>query len=144
MHLRRALLLFAIVLGLAALASAISRPQNTDDESPPAATEAVGPPTLAPGAGEGEPVEVAFDAGKPRSRALAADRAATLTVAVEAAGTVEIPRLGLSASAEPLTPARFDVLASEPRTLRCASSPSPAMRAGRRVTLVVQPPPGEA
>ncbi len=34
MHLRRALLLFAIVLGLAAVAASISRPTNVDDKPP--------------------------------------------------------------------------------------------------------------
>ncbi len=68
MHLRRALLLFAIVLGLAALASAISRPQNTDDEPPATTTEAVGPPTASPGSGEGAPAEIAFDAAQAARR----------------------------------------------------------------------------
>jgi hypothetical protein len=115
MHLRRALLLFAIVLGLAAIVSALSRPQSTDDEPPPRAqTDATGPPTVSPGAGEGAPAEIDVDAAKPRAHELQAGRAATVTVAVESAGSVEIPKLGLSADAEPLTPARFDVLVAEP------------------------------
>ena len=40
--------------------------------------------------------------------------AATLEVAVDEPGNVEIPELGLSAPAAPLTPARFEVLPAEP------------------------------
>jgi len=43
-----------------------------------------------------------------------AGEAATLEVAVDEPGTVEIPDMGLSAAAEPVTPARFDVLATRP------------------------------
>jgi hypothetical protein len=40
-------------------------------------------------------------------------RAATLQVSVDEPGQVEIPLLGLAAPAEPVTPARFDIFASE-------------------------------
>ena len=43
-----------------------------------------------------------------------AGAAATVEVAVSEAGTVDIPDLGLTAPADPVTPARFDVLATRP------------------------------
>ncbi len=138
MHLRRALLLFAIVLGLAALASTISRPESTDDEAPPATTEATAPPTVAPGAGAGEPAEVSFDAAEPRVRKLEAGRAATLRVAVDAPGSVEIPQLGLSAAAEPLTPAHFDVLLSQPGRYQLRFVPAAGDEGRPAGTLVVR------
>ena len=104
MNLRRALLLFAIVLGLAALAAGLSRP--TDDADTPADTA----PTTRVPAVSGPPAEVRFDATQPRRRAVLAGQAAEVYVEVNGAGQVAIPGLGVSAAAEPLTPARFDVL----------------------------------
>ncbi len=111
MELRRALLLFAIVLGLAAIATSVSRPREKRDpppEAPPA------PAMAAPRSGAAEPLEIRFErASRPRTRGLEAGRPATVIVAVDEPGQVEIEGLGLSAAAEPLTPARFDVLASD-------------------------------
>ncbi len=59
-----------------------------------------------------------FDAGDPHARALEAGRAASVTVAVESPGMVEIRALGVSAAAEPLTPARFDVFPPTPGRYR--------------------------
>lgn len=114
MHLRRALLLFAIVLGLAAVAASISRPQNTNEQSrgspPPTETETTpSEPTASP-----RPAlpmaELTFYASDPEAERIQAGQAATVYVEVEEPGQVFIDDLGTSATAEPLTPARFDVL----------------------------------
>jgi hypothetical protein len=114
-HLRRALLLFAIVLGTAALAASLSRPveDRPDSSDPPSQTS----PEAAPGAAapppSSEPAEpISFDAARDESRRLRAGQAATLEIAVAEPGNVEIPDLGLSAPADSLTPARFEVLPS--------------------------------
>ena len=113
-HLRRALLLFAIVLGLAAIAASVSRPRDTDRPNPlqesPSTTEAERPPTAAPGP-EGGPaaIELTFAAGERQTQRIRAGQAATVLVEVEEAGQIEIADLGVSAPAEPRTPARFDV-----------------------------------
>ncbi len=60
-------------------------------------------------------------------------------MAVEAAGTVEIPRLGLSASAEPLTPARFDVLPTEPGRYELRFVPAAGDESRPAGTLTVRP-----
>jgi hypothetical protein len=110
-HLRRALLLFAIVLGLAAVAASVSRPGDERDATPPART--LPEPTVAPAPGSPPAgVEVFFDAAAPRSQGMQAGTAATVYVSVPQAGQVEIPDLGLSSPAEPLTAARFDILHS--------------------------------
>ena len=118
MHLRRALLLFVIVLGMAALAASLSRPADDRDEreqaAEPRTTEQPSPPTAGPGAGV-----VLAGAGLVRRRGrrvrrVEAGEAATLEVSVTEPGSVEIPGLGLTASADPLTPARFEVLPSRP------------------------------
>ena len=108
MHIRRALLLFAIVLGMAALVASLSRPPEQPTET--TRQPEPGPPTAgaAPGSPPAEPLT--FDAGANDSRRLAAGRPATLEVSVDEPGSVEIPALGLSASADELTPARFEVL----------------------------------
>jgi hypothetical protein len=111
-HLRRALLLFAIVLGTAALVASLSRP--VADRNEPDRPAKPGPPTAAPTPSARPEMPVTFDASKEDTRRVRAGEAATLEVAVAEAGNVEIPDLGLSAPAAPLTPARFEVLPAEP------------------------------
>lgn len=116
MELRRALLLFAIVLGLAAIVTSFSRPAGRDDESAPNTS------TVEPGAARAgprretpRPILVSFStAEKPRTKQVAANRPATVTVKTERAGEVELPGLGFAGAAERLTPARFEVLESRP------------------------------
>jgi hypothetical protein len=120
-HLRRALLLFAIVLGLAAIAASISRPPEESGEqaerpATPPATETERTPTVSPGSATpaAPTVELVFDADREQVRRLDIGQPATVLVEVDEPGLVEIPQLGLSAPAEPLTPARFDVLVRDP------------------------------
>jgi hypothetical protein len=123
-HLRRALLLFAIVLGLAAIAASVSRPGDNASEratpgpvAPPTETERT--PTVSPGTADtGDPrAQVTFDdAGREPTRRVPAGQATTVLVEVDEPGQVEIPDLGLSAPGEPLTPARFEIFAAEPGT----------------------------
>jgi hypothetical protein len=113
-NLRRALILFAVVLGLAGLAAAVSRPGGNGGAG---TTTSEGPPELGPAPQpEGTtPVQLSFsERGRPRTKRLRAGLAAVVTVTVRVPGEVELSGLGLSLAAEPLTPARFDVLASQP------------------------------
>lgn len=118
MHLRRALLLFAIVLGLAAIAASVSRPRDEPAErAAPAPTQTAPAPTVSPGSADtGEPLtEVTFDDPEREvTRRVRAGQAATVLVEVDEPGEVEIPDLGLSSFGDPITPARFDVFASAP------------------------------
>jgi hypothetical protein len=145
-HLRRALLLFAIVLGLAAVAASVSRPgrDNTTSEPfrgvTPTTTEQQ-TPTVTPAPGpEPAPAPVVrrFFASEPGAQKIRAGQAATVYVEVDEPGQVEIADLGLSAAAEPLTPARFDLLTSEtgrhPITFLPAADEAATVRIG---TLVV-------
>jgi len=103
--LRRALLLFAVVLGLAAIVVSFSRPAKRDvgSSDPSQAQRSTAEPEL-----------ISFSAtAQPRTQRLAANRAAAVTVEVTRTGQVDVPGLGLTAAAEPLTPARFDVLESQ-------------------------------
>jgi hypothetical protein len=140
-HLRRALLLFAIVLGLAAVAASISRPRNNTEPfratPPPPETESQQPratprvslPTA----------ELTFYASEPRAQGIDAGQAATVYVEVEEPGQVFIHDLGMSTAAEPLTPGRFDVLTRQtgrfPITFQPAGGDTAEERAG---TLVVK------
>ena len=122
MHVRRALLLFAIVLGLAALAAAVSQPQQEAQEpqrrAPPA-------PTAVPGTSRPEAAEIEFPAeGRPRMKELELGRPATVIVQVSEPGEVSVEGLGLVATAEPLTPARFEVLGREPGRHRIRFTPA--------------------
>ena len=115
MHLRRALLLFAIVLGLAAFAAWVSRPgrDSGDSERTTAPPATQGAPTVSPGTSGESPVTLRFNAEREQIRRLEVGQAATVLVSVDQPGQVEIPLLGLAAAAEPDTPARFDIFASE-------------------------------
>ena len=120
MELRRALLLFAIVLGLAAIASTIARPpdrggdETTDTaaSAPPAKTE---PSATSPGAKTPQPTTIEFrNSAKPQTHKLEQGQPATVLVDVETPGQVDIPSLGLTDTGEPLTPAMFEILELEP------------------------------
>lgn len=140
MHLRRALLLLAIVLGLAAIAAAVSQP--VEDEPAPTTTprsDTRTSPTLADGSAGLPTAEIAFDAGEPRARRLEVGRAATVSVEVETPGMVAIPGLGVSAAAEPLTPARFDVLTDAAGRYEVEFAPADGDEARKAGTLVVEP-----
>jgi hypothetical protein len=142
-HLRRALLLFAIVLGLAAIAASVSRqPDDSGEraEPPPApATETEEAPSVSPGTTTARSaVELTFNAEREKSRSLDSGQPATVFVKVDGAGLVEIPDLGLSAPGEPLTPARFDVLVSKPGTYRIIFTPAAGDAAKPAGVLVVE------
>ena len=114
---RRALLLFAIVLGLAAIAASVSRPRDdagdraTSAPSAPPTAQTERTPTVSPGSADsgGARADVVFGAsdGEP-TRRIPVGGASTVLVEVGEPGQVEIPDLGLSAPGDPLTPARFE------------------------------------
>ena len=81
-----------------------------------------------------------FFASQPGPQKIRAGQPATVYVEVDEPGQVDIADLGLSAAAEPLTPARFDVLTNETGrhaiTFMPAADEAAAVRVG---TLVVVP-----
>jgi hypothetical protein len=142
-HLRRALLLFAIVLGLAAIAASVSRsPQETSDRAQrpaaPPATDTERTPTVAPGTASGPAVELSFDAERGQTRRLATGQPATVLVEVDEPGQVEIPDLGLSGFSEPLTPARFELFLSDPGRHEITFTPVASDEPGVAGSLVVE------
>ncbi len=116
MHLRRAVLLFAIVLGLTAIASSVAPPPPREGtrNNPPATTETTPPPAPAPA----EPIRtLSFTYERPGAapRSVTLDQGAHVVVSVSTStpGQAAIPRLGLTDDADPETPATFDVLLSD-------------------------------
>jgi hypothetical protein len=137
-HLRRALLLFAIVLGLAAVAASVSRPRDESEPEPPATTapeSQAAEPQPEPGANQ---TELFFDAAAPRAQGMDAGQAATIYVAVPRPGQVAIVDLGLGTTAEPLTAARFDVLPSRTGRFPITFVPAGGERPEEAGTLVVR------
>src|SRR5918996_2923820 len=116
MHLRRALLLFAIVLGLAAIAASLSRPvdRSSDEQAQQPVVPRETTPTLEPGSALPGAVELVYDAAEEQTRRVETGQPARVLVEVDEPGQLEIPDLGLSAYGDPHTPARFEVLAFEP------------------------------
>jgi len=150
-HLRRALLLFGIVLGLAAIAASVSRPRDEAGErarsapsAPPTAlTERT--PAVSPGSAEsgGARADVVFGAtGGELSRRIPVGGASTVLVEVDEPGQVEIPDLGLSAPADPLTPARFEIFGSEPGTHEVLFAPASGDDSNEVGTLAIEPDEG--
>jgi hypothetical protein len=119
-HLRRALLLFAIVLGLSAVAASVSRTernpaQRTPPPTPKTTTETAAPSTSTTPAPDPGTRRISFSqGGKDELRELAVGQAATVVVSVRRAGQAELEGLGASRSAEPATPAVFDVFRTSP------------------------------
>ncbi len=111
-ELRRALLLFAIVLGLAAIATSFSRPADEKEPEPPR-TQQITPGLSTKPATERKGTISFSAAGKPQTRRLRAGRAAVVTVEVARPGQVQLVGLGVNTAAEPRTPARFDVFESQ-------------------------------
>ena len=139
MQIRRALLLFAVVLGLAAIAASMLRPRDEGGESPRSPPAAKGEPTVSPGPAGKVPVTLVFDAERAQTRRLEVGRAATVEVAVDEPGLVEIPLLGRTAPAGPVTPARFDILASEVRRYGIEFTPAAGDESRPAGTLAVTP-----
>lgn len=145
MHVRRALLLFAIVLGLAAIAASVSRtPEEAGERAEQPAvqqdTEEAPEPSVSPG--NATPVagaiELVFDAERDQKRRLDTGQPASVLVEVDEPGLVEIPALGLSGPADPLTPARFEVLVPDPERLAITFTPVDGDAPSTAGTLVVR------
>ena len=133
MHLRRALLLFALVLGLTALATSIAPTQrSTPNEQAPAA------PPLPPIA-SGGPVTVGFTAipnGKPPTRKVRNGVHVIVQVSSTEAGDVSMPALGRVAPVTADTPAIFDLIAPPPGRYSIVFKPAAGGAAKPSGTLV--------
>ena len=131
------MLLFAIVLGMAALVASLSRPvEERRDDSAQSQPRDTPPPTASPAPAAALPETLSFEAAENEAMRLPAGDAATVEVAVDEAGSVDIPGMGLSAPADPATPARFDVLASRPGNYQLLFTPAgdnPSEPAGKLV-----------
>jgi hypothetical protein len=141
-HLRRALLLFAIVLGLAAVAASVSRQGEESSDAPPPASDRREPP-IAPGSSELDAetaATVELDASADQRRRAPAGRPTTLLVEVDEPGLVEIPDLGESAPGDPVTPARFELLVREPDSYPVVFTPAASDEPEAAGTLVMTEP----
>ena len=125
------MLLFALVLGLSAMAAAVTRRDVSHPRPRPA------PPTV-PARAVPPPIRVRFtDRGRTRRRRIEAGRRAIVTVSVRHPGQVDVAGLGLTASAEPLTPAQLDVLAPKPGRFSVLYTPAGELAARRLGALLV-------
>jgi hypothetical protein len=105
-HLRRAILLFALVLGLTALAAAVSPSRDNSNT-------AVAPAPATP-AGSTLPRNVTFaprPSGVPRTKSVRTGQHILVTVPAREGGIVTIPLLGRTATVSPAAPAHFDLVA---------------------------------
>ena len=137
MELRRALLLFAIVLGVAAIVAAVANPPAREDDR----TSTAPPAADARPAGSGRPpVRIRLDGREAsRARRLEIGRAATLTVPVDQAGLVELSGLGLTDTAEPRDPAVFELFPTARGRYEVLFTPAGGVRARALGELVSRP-----
>ena len=137
MELRRALLLFAIVLGVAAIVAAVANPPAREADRTTTAPAAADARPAKPGR---PPVRIRLDGrDAPRTRRLEIGRAATLTVPVDEAGLVELSGLGLTDTAEPTDPAMFDLFPTTRGRYEVLFTPAGGVRARALGALVSQP-----
>jgi hypothetical protein len=142
MHLRRALLFFAVVLAASALVASLFHP--TEQAAQPQAPPSGSPPGSAAQRPPAERV-LSFDARRrPVTRRLEQGESVRVRVRVERAGLVALRGLDLEDAAEPLTPATFDVLADTPGRYPVWFAPAGGARPARIGTLVVEPARGHA
>jgi hypothetical protein len=133
-HLRRAILLFALVLGLTALAAAVS---PSRDDSGTAVAPA--PPVSA---AQALPRQIVLDTRHSRRvRLLRAHTDEHVVVSVLAPGgaLATIPRLGRTASVSASAPARFDLLAPAPGRYDVMLEASDSNEPRRVGTLITRP-----
>jgi hypothetical protein len=114
-HLRRAILLFALVLGLTALAAAVSPSRDDGNDDGEAV---VAPAPSLPGV-ERLPRQIVLDTRRPRGRSPKLMRAranehVVVSVLASGGGLATIPDLGRTATVSAAAPARFDLLAPAP------------------------------
>jgi hypothetical protein len=135
MHLRRAVLLMAMVLAVVALAEAlvpVPRERRAERTQPPAAT-------APPAAVEVRTIAARYPPrGAVRPVRLVAGAHVVLEVSTSAAGEASVAGLGLVQPAEPDAPARFDILADRPGTYSVDFDPA-AGRGSAVAKLVVAP-----
>jgi hypothetical protein len=110
-QIRRVLLLFALVLGLSALVAALAPPPDEEESQPaePTTVEADAPPPFLERA-----LELRVRAADARlvTRRVEPGSSFSLTVSVPGPGDVILEGLGLRQTADPLSPAHFELLAS--------------------------------
>jgi hypothetical protein len=119
MHLRRALLLFAIVLGVAAIAASLAPPpdrqaRDRDRTAPPPPVAQQPEAGSRPAGGQTVRVSLAADAKQPATKTVAVREHVVLTVSAKQPGEVGLEGFGLTAGVEPRTPAVFDLFPAEP------------------------------
>jgi hypothetical protein len=120
MHLRRAVLLMGLILAVVAIVGAlvpVPRERTADTPSPP--------PPRAAGPAPVKTLSVRYPPPREAPR-LRVDEGAhvVLQVAASEPGQATVEALGLVGSAEPETPARFDLLASRPGSYEVAFAPA--------------------
>ena len=136
-HIRRALLLFAIVLGMGALVASFSRPAEERSSTEPSEQPRRAPATAEPAPVDTPPRPVSFNAASEERRRVPASRAATLEISVDQPGSIELPGLGLTASADERTPARFAIFPTRPGRYEILFTPANGDESRPAGTLVV-------
>lgn len=125
---RRLLIVMLVLLFVSTLAAALAPVEAPDEQADPPRTATERPSDPA-GEAVGRTVEIG--PGSPEQISIALGDQLSLTVRSSRLVRVEIPRLGLLETAEPESPARFDLLPPEP-----GSYPVRVLESGRTVARI--------
>ena len=138
---RRALLLFALVLGVSAIVATVLQPEPRNNVTRGRPAEGRGTSTRPEPSGRPAPPprRLSLVVGEKVTRLSVESRTAlSLVVSVPRPGQVELTGLGLVASAEPLTPAQFEVSPLRPGRYAVVFTPAGAEEPRRVGALVVR------
>jgi len=120
---------------MAALVASFSQPAEQRKSKP--ANKQPGPATAAPAPVDTPSRAISFLAGARDRRRVPPGRAATLEIMVDEPGTVDVPDMGLTASADEHTPARFEVFPTRAGAYAILFRPANSDRSRPAGTLVV-------
>ena len=136
-HLRRALLLFALVLGLTAIAASVAPPPAQDDEI---STQPAPPPSTTGDPGE-QRIGFRFPLTRkaPPTRRVVAGQPIVVFVSANEPGQATIQLLGRVASVTPEDPGRFDLLLPEDASYEVRFTPVDGGEPRRLGKLVTAP-----
>jgi hypothetical protein len=110
---RRVILLIAVILGVTAVAASLAPAPHSTQRPATAPPPQTGGSTVAPPPAPAAPPTIAFAAQaakRPPVKTVKAGEHVVVEVGAATTGEAAIPALGLSGSAEPGTPATFDVI----------------------------------
>jgi len=139
-HVRRAILLFAVILALAAGVASVSEPARVPRRAVPPDEQVRASPRPV----EAEDRTLHFDVSRPTRRKLETRTSGHVLVESDQPGQVELVGLGREGYAEPGAPARFELFEEEPVEAEVRFTPADESGTRPAGKIIVAKPASEA